>query len=78
MRKSQFDAWAAAELDAVESALDAWVPADAPAGLGQAMRYGVLDGGKRLVGMVSIGDLVKETISEQAFLIRQLEQYIAS
>ena len=48
MRKSQFDAWAAAELDAVESALDAWVPADAPAGLGQAMRYGVLDGGKRL------------------------------
>lgn len=38
----------------------------------------VLDGGKRLVGMVSIGDLVKETISEQAFLIRQLEQYIAS
>ena len=48
MKKSQFDAWAAAELDAVESALDAWVPADAPAGLGQAMRYGVLDGGKRL------------------------------
>ncbi len=48
MKKSQFDAWAAAELDAVESALDAWVPADAPAGLGEAMRYGVLDGGKRL------------------------------
>jgi farnesyl diphosphate synthase len=48
MKRSQFDAWAATELDAVESALDAWVPADAPAGLGQAMRYGVLDGGKRL------------------------------
>ncbi len=48
MKQSQFDAWAAAELDAVESALDAWVPADAPAGLGEAMRYGVLDGGKRL------------------------------
>ncbi len=48
MKQSQFDAWAAAELDAVESALDAWVPAEAPAGLGQAMRYGVLDGGKRL------------------------------
>jgi farnesyl diphosphate synthase len=48
MKQSQFDAWAAAELDAVESALDAWVPADAPAGLGQTMRYGVLDGGKRL------------------------------
>jgi len=43
-----FDDWARAHLDAVESALDAWVPADAPAGLGEAMRYGVLDGGKRL------------------------------
>jgi farnesyl diphosphate synthase len=44
----RFDAWAQSELDAVESALDAWVPVDAPAGLGAAMRYGVLDGGKRL------------------------------
>ncbi len=43
-----FEDWARAELGAVESALQAWVPADAPAGLGQAMRYGVLDGGKRL------------------------------
>ncbi len=43
-----FDSWSRAELDAVESALSAWVPAEAPAGLGLAMRYGVLDGGKRL------------------------------
>ena len=43
-----FDAWVRRELEAVEAALDAWVPADAPAGLGEAMRYGVLDGGKRL------------------------------
>ena len=43
-----YEAWALAELKAVETALMAWVPADAPAGLGQAMRYGVLDGGKRL------------------------------
>lgn len=48
MNLSEFDVWAAAELDAVESALTAWVPVEAPAGLGQAMRYGVLDGGKRL------------------------------
>lgn len=38
----------------------------------------VLDGKQKVMGMVSIGDLVKETISEQAFLIQQLEQYIAS
>ena len=48
MKRQHFDAWAAAELDAVESALSSWVPANAPAGLGEAMRYGVLDGGKRL------------------------------
>jgi CBS domain-containing protein len=36
----------------------------------------VMDQGK-LVGLVSIGDLVKDVISEQKFLIQQLEQYIA-
>ena len=45
---TDFDAWCTAALDEVEAALSAWVPAEAPAGLGQAMRYGVLDGGKRL------------------------------
>ncbi|NLC00431.1 MAG: CBS domain-containing protein, partial [Pseudomonas formosensis] len=35
----------------------------------------VLEDGQ-LVGLVSIGDLVKETIAEQEELIRQLEQYI--
>ncbi len=48
MNGQDFDLWARNELDNVESALSAWVPGDAPAGLGQAMRYGVLDGGKRL------------------------------
>ncbi len=43
-----FDAWCHTALDEVEAALTAWVPAVAPAGLGEAMRYGVLDGGKRL------------------------------
>ena len=35
----------------------------------------VMDDGK-LVGMVSIGDLVKEIIAEQKFTIEQLEHYI--
>ena len=44
----EFDEWARAELESVEAALSRWVPVEAPAGLGQTMRYGVLDGGKRL------------------------------
>jgi hypothetical protein len=48
MSADAFDAWMRPNRLAVEAALQAWVPADAPAGLGQAMRYGVLDGGKRL------------------------------
>jgi CBS domain-containing protein len=35
----------------------------------------VMDGGK-LLGLISIGDLVKNIISEQKFLIQQLEHYI--
>ncbi|CAD5373872.1 geranyltranstransferase [Rubrivivax sp. A210] len=42
------DAWTREQLATVERALQDWVPEDAPAGLGLAMRYGVLDGGKRL------------------------------
>jgi len=49
-------AWSAAHLDRVERALERWVTAEAPAGvdhgapaeLVEAMRYAVLDGGKRL------------------------------
>ena len=40
--------WSAGHLDAVEQSLSRWVVAHAPAGLGEAMRYAVLDGGKRL------------------------------
>jgi len=40
--------WMAAHMHAVEQALSDWVCADVPAGLGDAMRYAVLDGGKRL------------------------------
>ncbi len=48
MKLAEFDHWMRREAEAVEAALEAWVPADAPAGLGLAMRYGVLDGGKRV------------------------------
>ena len=40
--------WMTARLQTVESALPEWVCPHAPAGLGEAMRYAVLDGGKRL------------------------------
>ncbi len=40
--------WSGRRLDTVEAALSRWVVAEAPAGLGDAMRYAVLDGGKRL------------------------------
>ncbi len=50
VRAPGFDlrAWSSAHLERVEQALSEWVAADAPAGLGDAMRYAVLDGGKRL------------------------------
>ena len=38
----------------------------------------VLEADQHVIGVVSLGDLVQETMSEQAFLIKQLEQYIAS
>ncbi|MDJ0664023.1 MAG: CBS domain-containing protein [Acidimicrobiia bacterium] len=31
-----------------------------------------------LIGLISVGDVVKAVIAEQAFLIRQLEQYITT
>ncbi|MET0311395.1 MAG: polyprenyl synthetase family protein [Burkholderiaceae bacterium] len=40
--------WSTRRLAQVEDALSHWVAEDAPAGLGEAMRYAVLDGGKRL------------------------------
>jgi CBS domain-containing protein len=36
----------------------------------------VMDGGQ-LIGLISIGDLVKATISEQQFIIDELEHYIS-
>jgi len=47
-----FTEWAASRLQRVEQALEQWVDPKAPAGLGEAMRYAVLDGGKRLRPML--------------------------
>ncbi len=63
MTAAEFGRWAGACLAEVESALEAWVPADAPAGLGLAMRYGVLDGGKRLRPLLVLA--AKEAVSGQ-------------
>jgi farnesyl diphosphate synthase len=48
MNSFDIQAWSSRQLMSVEQSLIQWVPADAPAGLGEAMRYAVLDGGKRL------------------------------
>jgi farnesyl diphosphate synthase len=48
MTPQQLQDWSAQSLDLVERALEDWVPLEAPAGLGEAMRYGVLEGGKRV------------------------------
>ncbi len=40
--------WSGPHLERVEAALSRWVGVDAPVLLGDAMRYAVLDGGKRL------------------------------
>ena len=38
----------------------------------------ILDEHKNVLGIVSIGDMVKEKISDQEFIIGQLEKYISS
>ena len=68
MAHTEFDAWVRAQLAAVEDRLGLWVPADAPAGLGQAMRYGVLDGGKRLRPLLALAAAHAAGGSHQAAL----------
>ncbi len=38
----------------------------------------VLDEADKVVGMVSMGDLVSELIKEQAFMLEQFERYVAT
>lgn len=49
-----FAAWQAAQLARVERALDEWMPAQAPADLGEVMRYAVQGGGKRLRPLLAL------------------------
>lgn len=49
-----FPVWAQAQRARVEQALDRWTPADAPGGLGEAMRYAVLGAGKRLRALLAL------------------------
>jgi len=48
MTPAELDQWSNHGLATVEAALSSWISPQAPAGLGEAMRYAVLDGGKRL------------------------------
>ena len=48
MTPNELDQWSNHWLTVVEDALSRWISPEAPAGLGDAMRYAVLDGGKRL------------------------------
>ena len=43
----------------------------------ERIRHLPIQEGEKLIGMLSIGDLVKATIAEQQLLIQQLEQYIS-
>jgi farnesyl diphosphate synthase len=47
MTPAELDQWSNHGLATVEAALSSWISPQAPAGLGEAMRYAVLDGGKR-------------------------------
>ena len=48
MTSNELDQWTNHWLAVVEDALSDWISPQAPADLGEAMRYAVLDGGKRL------------------------------
>ena len=57
MKTDDCNAWLRRQLAEVETALEQLVPADAPVGLGLAMRYAVLDGGKRAAASAGAGRL---------------------
>ncbi|WP_353139538.1 polyprenyl synthetase family protein [Limnohabitans sp.] len=54
MTPAELDQWSNHGLATVEAALSSWISPQAPAGLGEAMRYAVLDGGKRLRPLLAL------------------------
>jgi farnesyl diphosphate synthase len=60
--------WSAERLQRTEDALSTWVPANAPAGIGEAMRYAVLNGGKRLRPLLVLAACESVRGNEQAAL----------
>jgi len=66
MKAFNFNQWSQSHLAAIELALDDNVPAYAPAGLGEAMRYAVLDGGKRLRPLLVLASMEASAAGQQA------------
>ena len=63
--------------DILKSKQEAGVHAIAPtASVFDALQLMVMSEDGKLLGLISIGDLVKGIISEQKFVIEQLEHYI--
>lgn len=54
MKIDEFSRWVRERQEDVERALERWVSDESPAGLGTAMRYAVLDGGKRLRPLLAL------------------------
>jgi farnesyl diphosphate synthase len=65
MKAFNFNQWSQTHLAAIEMALDDGVPTYAPAGLGEAMRYAVLDGGKRLRPLLVLASMEASAAGQQ-------------
>ena len=65
MKAFNFNHWSQSHLASIEQALDDGVPAYAPSGLGEAMRYAVLDGGKRLRPLLVLASMEASAAGQQ-------------
>ncbi len=65
MKAFNFNQWSQTHLAAIEMALEDGVPAYVPAGLGDAMRYAVLDGGKRLRPLLVLASMEASAAGQQ-------------